>query len=291
MLLRSSASPRMLDPLTVALMLFAALLHASWHSIVKYGGDQKLVLIGMGVVAAAAALCAIPFLPVPPPSVWPVIAASVSLHVTYKLALAKSYALGDLSQAYPLARGFVPLFSTTIAFVFLAQVPPPSQIVGIAVVSAGLIWLAAHSLRRGVGWALILAALTTGCMVAGYSVIDAYGARLAGHWASFTAWLILVDSAAYSAIVTATDGRRIWRVVWRDRNQMLISGVLGLVSFSIFIWALSRNSVGPISALRESSVLLATMIGIIVHRENMSRHKIAGAVLIAVGLIIIAVVR
>src|SRR4051812_49091723 len=128
----------MLDSITVLLMLLAALLHASWHSLVKYGGDQKLVLAGMGLVAAAVAMCALPFLPLPPVTVWPVMAISVLLHVGYKLALARSYAFGDLGQAYPLARGLVPLFSTAIAFIFLSQVPAGGQMIGICVVSSGL---------------------------------------------------------------------------------------------------------------------------------------------------------
>ena len=68
----------MLDPLTIALMLLAGLLHASWHSLVKYGDDQIVVLAGMGLVAAAIAACALPFLPLPQPAVWPVLAGDHS---------------------------------------------------------------------------------------------------------------------------------------------------------------------------------------------------------------------
>ena len=135
----------MLDLLTIVLMLLAGLLHASWHSLVKYGPDQVLVLAGMGLVAAMLAVCALPFLPFPSAPVWAVIAGSVFLHVGYKLALARSYALGELGQAYPLARGFVPLFSTIIAFALLRQSPTAGQIAGIALVSAGLLWLSAHT--------------------------------------------------------------------------------------------------------------------------------------------------
>ncbi|MGZ8396270.1 MAG: hypothetical protein ACXW3X_06865 [Rhodoplanes sp.] len=78
----------MLDLLTVVLMLLAGLLHASWHSLVKYGSDQVLVLTGMGLVAAMVAGCALPFLPVPSFAAWAVIVGSVFLHVGYKLALA-----------------------------------------------------------------------------------------------------------------------------------------------------------------------------------------------------------
>ena len=60
----------MLDLLTIVLMLLAGLLHASWHSLVKYGPDQVLVLAGMGLVAAMLTVCALPFLPFPSAPVW-----------------------------------------------------------------------------------------------------------------------------------------------------------------------------------------------------------------------------
>jgi hypothetical protein len=112
-----------LDPLTIILMLMAALLHAGWHSLVKSGADQMVTLAGMGTVASVAALAALPFVSLPPPAVWPVLAASVALHVGYKLCLARAYAYGDLGEAFPLARGMVPLFATAIALTTLGQVP------------------------------------------------------------------------------------------------------------------------------------------------------------------------
>lgn len=281
----------MLDTLTIVLMLVAGLLHALWHSLVKYGGNQILVLAGMGLVAAAVALCALPFLPFPSVAVWPVIAVAVILHVGYKLALARSYVLGDLGQAYPLARGFVPLFSTAIAFLFLSQVPSRGQMIGIFVVSVGLLWLAAHSMHVGVDRRLFFAAIAAGFIVASYSVVDAYGARLSGNWASFTAWLIVADSLTFFCLIYTIKGHLLWTTLWHDRGRMLASGCLGVVSFSVFLWALSRSPVGPVSALRESSVLFAILIGTVIHRESRSLHKLAGAGLVVAGLVLIASMR
>lgn len=278
----------MLDNLTIALLLLASLLHATWHSLVKYGGDQTLVLAGMGLVAAGVAGCALPFLPVPSLDVWLVIAGSVTLHVGYKLALARSYAFGELGQAYPLARGFAPLFATAIAFVFLAQTPSTSRIFGIILVSAGLIWLSTHSIRRGVDRRLLLAAMVAGLTVAGYSVVDAYGTRLSGNWASFTAWLVITDSTTFALLIYWSKGQSLWHEMWRSRTRLLASGVLGIMSFSVFLWALSRSQVGAVSALRESSVLFATMIGLVLYRESRSWQKLTAGGLIVAGLIFIA---
>lgn len=282
---------QMMDGLTITLMLSAAFAHASWHALIKNGIDQRVALVGMHIAVVAVAVWIIPFVSLPHLAVWPVIIGSVALHVGYKFALASTYAIGDLSQAYPLARGFVPLFGTAIAFLLLAQSPTPGQMIGILIVSVGLAWLAAYSLHKGLDARVIFTALLAGLLVAAYSVVDAYGVRLAGDWASFTVWLIVIDALSFVALVTALNRRTMWLIVWRERWKMVASGSLGIASFTIFIWALSRSPVGPVLALRESSVLLATTIGIVVYREPMSKHKVGGACLIAIGLMLIGIFR
>jgi drug/metabolite transporter (DMT)-like permease len=281
----------MLDSLTIGLMLTAALLHASWHALVKSGTDQIAVLAGMGLVAALVAACALPFVATPSASVWLIIAGSVGLHLGYKLGLAKSYGLGDLGQAYPLARGLVPLFATVIAFLFLGQQPSTFQMAGILIVSLGLMWLAVHSIRGGVDQRIFIAAAIAGLAVAGYSTVDAYGTRIAGDWVSFTAWLVFVDSGSFFVLIYLIKRDALWTELWTWRARTLASGLFGVTSFSVFLWALSRSPVGPVSALREASVLFATLIGMTFYREPRSWHRIGAAATIVLGLIVIAAMR
>ena len=79
--------------------------------------------------------------------------------------------------------------------------------------------------------------------------------------------------------------------LWHERSRIAIAGILGLLSFSVFLWALSRNMVGSVSALRESSVLFATLIGIAIHREQPRPEKLAAVFLIVLGLGLIASMR
>lgn len=281
----------MLDTTTVALMLCAGLLHASWHSLLRYGSDQIVVLTGMGLVAGAMAGCAIPFLTMPAPSVWPVIGISTLLHVGYKFALARSYMLGELGYAYPVGRGFVPIASTAIAFVLLGEMPRLGQILGICVVCTGLVLLAAASIRGHFDRRLLLPAFVTGLTVATYSALDAYGTRLSGNWLSYTAWLIIVDALSFALLISWMKGARLWGELHRDGLRVVVSGGPGLASFLVLLWALSRSPVGAVSALRECSVLFATMIGMTLHGERRSIVKVVAAGLIAAGLIITTAAR
>lgn len=64
-----------------ALVLFAALLHASWNALLKGGEDRlwSMTIMGMATCLAGAALA--PFLPFPRPASWLCMLLSAVLHV------------------------------------------------------------------------------------------------------------------------------------------------------------------------------------------------------------------
>lgn len=269
-------------------MLTAGLLHASWHGLVKSSTNHITLLAGMGAVAALIAICALPFVTAPPPEIWPVLAASVVLHVGYKLCLARAYARGDLGQAFPLARGAVPLFSTGLAFLIFGQSPTQWQCVAIGLISAGLLTLAIGDTSKASG-RLLLAAAGAGLAVAGYSVLDSYGTRLYGDWLGFTVWLVMLDNISFLALARLMVGQRIWGDLLAARSKVFMSGVLGVLSFFAFLWALSFHPVGPVSALRETSVVFAVLIGSFAHHENLSRLRLVAALLVLSGIALFAV--
>jgi drug/metabolite transporter (DMT)-like permease len=276
-----------LDVMTISLMLAAGLLHASWHSIVKSGQNHITVLAGMGTVAGLWAVAALPFVPFPAAEIWPVLLLSVGLHIAYKLCLAGAYARGDFGQVFPLARGMVPLLATVIAFIGLDQVPSINQCVGIVMVSSGLLLLSLDKIYGLARWPLLLTAAAAGAAVALYSTVDAYGTRLFGNWLGFTAWLIVLDSFAFLLLSRILRGPVLWSEFSAARWRVVVSGILGLLSFCVFLWALSRNPVGAVTTIRETSMLFAMAIGVILHREPLSLRRINGAVLILSALVVI----
>ena len=287
---RSNAKGAFLDILTVALMLCAAALHASWHALVKSSDNQLTVLTGMSMVATVAAVIGLPFVAFPPAAVWPVLGASLLFHSGYRFCLAQAYAHGDLGAAYPLARGLVPLFATGVGVLALNQTLSPGQLLGVIVVSAGVCGLTIEAVRKLQG-RLLLAAAGVGIMVTGYSVLDSYGVRLAGNWLSLTLWLITVDSGSFVALMFIIRGKPLWNELSAIRERTLVSGLLGVLSFVVFLWALSRGPVGAVTALRETSVLFAVLIGMALYREKRAFHRFAAAFLIIGGVVLIAAAR
>jgi drug/metabolite transporter (DMT)-like permease len=83
----------------------------------------------------------------------------------------------------------------------------------------------------------------------------------------------------------------LWDVLWHHRVRTLASGLLGVGSFAVFLWALSRSSIGAVTALRESSVLFAAIIGMVFYGERRSIHRLGAAALIVIGLMVITILR
>lgn len=270
-------------------MMFAGLLHASWHGLVKSGADRMANLAGMGIVAAAPAALVIPFVPLPTGQIWLVLVASVALHVGYKLCIACAYGRADLGEAFPMARGAVPLFATAIAFLTLGQMPGVGQGIGIALISGSLIVLSFARLRASFNAALLAAIAGAGLTVAAYSVLDSYGTRQSGTWLGFTVWLIVLDNVAFLLVGRLIRGPALWATMFAMGGRIVASGLLGLISFGVFMWALSRNPVGPVSALRETSIFFAILIGVALHQEKLSASRIGAGLLIVAGIVTIAV--
>lgn len=281
-----------MDIRVIGAVLAASLLHASWHALVKSTGDRLVALAGMNVVSTLAAVCALPFVSRPPAIVFLIIAGSVLLHSGYKVGLASLYVRADLSQAYPLARGLTPIMAALLGLVALGEWPSRSAMVGILLVSAGLFALTREKIGRHVSLWTVLVASITGLCVAAYSVVDAYAIRLTGDWLGFTVWLVLCDGSAFLVYVFLVQGQTTVLASWKDGwGRVIASGGFGVVSFSVFLWALGRAPVGAVTALRETSVLLAAMLGALVLKETASWLRYVAAASVTAGVITIALFR
>ena len=133
------------------LVLFGALLHASWNAMVKSGGDK---LGETGLIAGGAALVslfALPFLPLPTAACVPWLIVSVIIHQLYYALVAAAYRAGDMGHTYPLMRGSAPLLVAQRAVAAFKAQGGGGAIVNIGSVNAyaGAYNLTAYSMSKG----------------------------------------------------------------------------------------------------------------------------------------------
>ncbi|MFF3466051.1 EamA family transporter [Streptomyces sp. NPDC002619] len=274
-----------MTPTVTAAVLLAAVTHASWNAIAHRITDKlvafTLILAGGVLIGLAMA----PFVALPAAGAWPYLIASAGIHLVYVVLLMTSFRLGDFGQAYPIARGTAPLVVTVFAAVFAHEVPDRWAAAGIALACAGLTGVALWGLRgRRPDWAAIGAALATGLSIASYTVVDGLGVRASGSSAGYTACLMVIQGVAVPAYA-------VWR--WRGRTAAvlrpfaalgLFGALLSVSAYGLVLWAQTRDELAPISALRESSILVGAAIGAVFFKERFGVPRIAAAGLLVVGI-------
>jgi drug/metabolite transporter (DMT)-like permease len=272
---------------TGGLVLFAAVLHASWNAMLHGNRDRFLSMTWMSIAIAVVATVVIAFTPLPPAAAWPYIVASGLVHIVYNASLVRSYRRSDLAQAYPIARGSSPVLVTLGAALFAHETLGPLHVLGIAMISGGIVAIAL--LGRHVSRAGALAALTTGATIALYTVIDGIGVRLSGGQAlAYTAWMFLfywlmpvlfVAMRGLAALSTSI------RAAPMAVGSSLAGGLVSIAAYGIVIWALQSGAMGAVSALRETSVVFAVLIGRVFLRETVDARRWLACVIVAAGTV------
>ena len=269
----------------IFLTLFAALLHASWNALLRGGHDRLWSMTIMCIAIAAVSAVGALFISPPNRASWPFAILSAVLHVGYNLCLVRSYQTGDLGQIYPVARGSSPLLITLAAALFADEKITAHTLLGVALVSGGILFLA---LRRGkIVTPGLPYALATGVFIAAYSVVDGMGVRLAGSPLAYTAWMSALWGVMMPAVyILLRDASSLWQP--RPGTGMAaLGGVVSLLAYAIIIYAMSGAPLGAVSALRETSVLFAALIGYLFLGESLTVRKIAACSVIAIGTLII----
>jgi drug/metabolite transporter (DMT)-like permease len=270
-------------PLAVfAIVLFAALLHASWNAIVKGAGDKLLTTVLVTTSAALLAAISLPMLRQPNAGSWPFILASSLFQVAYFVLLARTYHLADMSQTYPLMRGTAPLLVGIVSALALGAHLTATMWIGIGVICLGILGMAAGNRQRNSkGIAL---ALLNAVVIAGYTLIDGLGVRRSGAPAAYTLWIFLVSGVPLAAWAMRTRGRAaLSEYARRNWHFGLIGGVGTAASYGLALWAMTVAPIAVVAALRETSILFGVIISGLLLKEPVGLARFAAACTIALG--------
>lgn len=269
----------------VLLVLLAALLHASWNALLRGGQDKLWSMTMMCVAVAGCSVIAACVLPIPATQSWPYAVLSAVLHVGYNLFLVRSYDAGDLGRSYPIARGSSPVLITLGAVVFAGEALSWLTVAGVLIISLGIIGLSLG--RHRLSPTGFRSALGTGGFIAAYSVTDGLGVRLAAQPMAYTAWMCAMWGVLMPLVYMSKRGVVSLIASRPGRATALLGGVVSLVAYSLVIYAMQVAPMGAVSALRETSVLFAALIGYLFLGEPLSIQKCAACVVITAGIFIV----
>ncbi|MNI11295.1 EamA-like transporter family protein [compost metagenome] len=271
----------------VLLALFAAVLHASWNAFLRSGADRFWMMTVMNLAITVAAIPVVLIFPVPVADAWPYIIASSLFQVAYGLLLVAAYRHGELGQVYPIIRGSAPLLVTVGSFFLMGEVLQPLAMLGVLCIVLGIMTLALGKARAS-GTSMLFA-LATGVAIAGYSTFDAIGIRVAGERVAYIAWVFILPGILLSAAYMAIRGPLHIDIRSPETRKAIGGGLVSLLSYGTVLIAYSLAPAGPVSALRETSVVFAALIGWKFLGERLTPRRILACIVVAAGAILIGV--
>jgi drug/metabolite transporter (DMT)-like permease len=283
--------------LALVIVVVAALCHASWNFLAKKS-KQKMAFIWWFLLIAT-----IGYLPMflyywPQQTVslagWACIVATGILHALYFWFIGGAYERGDLSLVYPLSRGSGPLFVPILAVIFLQEQLSFAGIVGISLVILGIYFIHLKSFSmdsfiepfRALRGSASVWALCTGGTIAGYSLVDKVGVGLVNP-PVYIYLMFLISLLLLSPYVLITQ-RAALKLEWLvNKRPVLIDGFLVLFTYLMILFAFRLSKVSYVVAAREVSIVFSAFLGIVWLKEKHASQKIAGAALIALGVVFI----
>jgi phosphonate utilization associated putative membrane protein len=274
-------------------VLCGAMLHAGWNALVKSSDDKQADTALVHFLGALVALPVALWVGLPRPECWPFMAASLAIHVGYYVALAGAYQHGELGLTYPIMRGVAPLLVALGSAAIIGEAPSAGAWLGIIGITVGvaLVGLSHPGQALHHGKALAFA-FANAAIIASYTFVDGLGVRQAGpavtELLSYVMWLFVLDGFPYPLLLwwrRGPQGRQMLVDYARSRWPLAaLGGAASIGSYAIALWAMTRAPVASVAALRETSVLFATVLGTLMLKERFGVQRALGAVVIVGGV-------
>src|SRR5262245_52905311 len=285
-----------MSSLALILILAAAVIHATWNLLNKQASGHAtftwLVAVLSALLYAPATITVI--------EIWQIeinfvaigmMAGSAALHTAYFVLLNQGYRAGDLSLAYPLARGTGPLLSSIAAIAFLGERPSAIALVGALLIIGGVVILTTNleQLRESRAHNAVLYALVTGLFIAAYTIWDKQAvsrfgiAPLVLDWGANVGRVILLTPFALKYSEKTINE-------WREHKYEAIAvAVLIPLSYILVLTAMRFTPVSYVAPAREISILIGTAMGARLLAEGDVGRRLAAACAMVLGVVALAI--
>jgi drug/metabolite transporter (DMT)-like permease len=265
------------------LALGAAFVHALWNLLIARARDPEAA----GAVALVTAVVVLA--PVAAFSweleaeAWPYLGATSVLELVYFALLGAAYRRAEVSVVYPLARGVAPVLVLVVGVLALGAETTAAQVVGVCLVGLGV--LLVRGLTRPAGSTGVLFGLAIACSIAAYTLVDDKGIQYANA-VTYLELALIVPAIGYALGIVWFKGGAALRAELTPAT--VVAGVGMWVAYALVLAALARAEAAPVAAVRETSIVIATVGAALFLHERVGPSRLAGAVLVAAGVALLA---
>ena len=266
------------------LIFFAAFLHAIWNIIIK-SLNNSLVAIAVKVFFQSIIFFpVIFFVPTPEGITWFYLIASALLHSLYFILLGVMYNREDLTFIYPIARGCAPVFVTILSFIFLNDMIPLLGIVGILIVSFALMLISLNNFKTKIDIKIICISVFIAFIISIYTFTDGAGVRSVENSSTFIVWNFFFGGWVSIGYVYLTNKQALFSLKIKDLFLITCATIISFSAYAIIIWSMKYEPIGFVSSMRESSIIFASIIGLLILKEKISFIRIISSIMFFLGV-------
>lgn len=287
-----------MSPLAFSLILVSAVMHALWNLLVKRSRHKTVFIWWMFVASSTLFTLTLPFatagFSLPEPFTLVMITIGAACFVLYHLFNGRAYRGGDLSVIYPLCQTsmvYVPVWGVLLLKEKLSFI----GITGIVMVVIGAYsvqmqkFSVAELFRpfRDLRSKPVQAALAAGFIYSIGSIAEKVGVRNYSPF-YFTYYLVIFMLVMMTFNICRLKYRaQIMPELKEHWGLILTSGPIMMTSFLTFRYGLNLSPVSYAVPVRQISIMVGVLIGILFLGESFGRVRFVSALLILAGAAVI----
>lgn len=283
---------------SLALVVLAAFVHATWNLMAKRGAAAGPAFVFAYNIVACVAYAPWVFWLLARGSVewsWAIavcVAVSGLFHLAYSLCLQRGYQVADLSVVYPVARGTGPMLSSICAFLLLGEVPTSLGLIGLAAVTTGIVLISTQgdltAFRQPKGQAGLWWGMATGAFIASYTVVDAYGVKVLLIAPVVLDWFGNLLRFTLLAPFVARNRSRTLELMQGKWWLAVGVGLLSPLSYILVLAALQAGAtVNVVAPAREMSMMIGALFGMLILRERVGPWRLIGCAVLIAGVVML----
>ncbi len=276
-----------MSALVTSTVLLAAFMHAVWNAFLKADDDKLLSISGIVIATGIIAIFLVPFVGYPSSESWLYMALSVAAHFIYYIFLSQSYRYGDFAQVYPIARGAAPLLVVLWSYFILKETLSTLELTTICGIIFGIMIFASRGFRTLVhGGKLSVYILLTAISIASYTLFDGNGGRLSQNIPAYMVWLSLME--VFPVILFTLSRRSVKQLYSKTIHwRSFFAAAVSLSAYWMVVWAMTQAPIAMVAALRETSIIIATLIGTFYFKEKSGGRRIVAAIVICISIVVL----
>ena len=270
----------------LTVILIAAILHASWNAFIKNKGNG---FAKMTILATIIGIIVAPFtfvVGVPPLETCMYLGVSIIAHTMYMHSLTRAYQNEDFSVAYPFARGLAPLLTVIILLFFFNRSISTNELIGIGIIILGILILF-NAQKLKINFKILISLLYFPVSIVFYTLVDAMGVKTAESTEQFIVWLFLLIPIPMLVYSLANQKELIVSTFIKNKYSLIVASIGSLTSYSLVLWAYTQAPIYYVASIRESSIIFASLIGLMFFKERGLLRRLLASIVLFAGVVIL----